>query len=215
VTGIHQSIAAGALVLALVAGTSVEWQSERAAPNARFWFEGVTFDIPRPTPFIPTPITTEEARRIERVARAELTEAFAPFRLTVSEQPRARYQVRVIQQFPPRTGPQRLAAAESIALGPLGGYGWVSFATVTSLAVGHAPGGADRASVIDSIGRGIGRVAAHEFAHQILTGADLHRSRDPESYEFASADRATQFYGRMAWDFAAPLLSEKLSPARE
>jgi hypothetical protein len=215
VTGIHQSIAAGALLLALLAGTSVEWQSERAAPNARFWFDGVTFELPRPTPLIPTHITAKEAREIERVARAELSQAFAPFRITFSDHPRARYQVRVVQQFPPRTGPQRLAAAESIALGPLGGYGWVSFASLTSLALGHAPAGADRARVVESIGRGIGRVAAHEFAHQILTTADLHRSRDRESYEYASADRATQFYGPMAWDFAAPLLIEKLSPASD
>jgi hypothetical protein len=215
VSRIQASIAAGALLAALIAAMSVQWQSGRLPPQARFWFDGVTFDLPRPTQRIPTPITAEERQRIERVARAELRHAFAPFRIMFSDNPRARYQVRVVQEFPPRTGPQRLAAAESLALGPLGGYGWVSFATLASLALGHAPVSADRAAIIDSIGRGIGRVAAHEFAHQILTAADLHRSRDPASYEYASADRPTQFYGPMGWDFAAPLLIEKLSPAAD
>ncbi len=213
-TALQQSIAAIALALAILLGTSVEWRSERTAPRARFWFDGVTFALPRSTERVPTPLTAPEGRRIERVARAELAAAFAPFRITFSDNPRARYQVRVVQHFPPRTGPQRLSAAESITFGPLGSYGWVSFAALASLALGHAPDDADRAAVIDSIGRGIGRVAAHEFAHQILTGADLHRSRDRDSYEYASADRATQFYGPMAWDFAAPLLGEKLSAGR-
>jgi hypothetical protein len=198
-------------VLALVGGTSVEWQSMRAAPTARFWFDGVTFQLPRQTTQVPTPLTAAETERIQHVARSEVELAFASFRIMFADSPRAAYQVRVVQHFPPRTGPQRLSAAESIAFGPLGSYGWVSFATLTSLALGHAPVEADRAAVVDSIGRGLGRVAAHEFAHQILAGADLHRSRDRESYEYASADRATQFYGRMAWDFAGPLLAAKLA----
>jgi hypothetical protein len=64
--------------------------------------------------------------------------------------------------------------------------------------------------VIDSIGRGLGRVAAHEFAHQILTSVDLHASDDSNGYEYASADREALFYGRLAWSFAEPLLAEKL-----
>ena len=45
---IHSSIAAGALGLALVAGTGVEWRSLREPARARFWFDSPTFEFPRP-----------------------------------------------------------------------------------------------------------------------------------------------------------------------
>lgn len=212
-TSVQQAIAAAAFGLALLAGTSVEWQSHQTPLQARFWFDDVTFELARRTDRLAAPITADEARHIEHVARDELARAFAPFRIQFGDRPRAHFQVRVVQQVPPRTGPQRLSAAESIVLGPLGGYGWVSFAALASLAIGHAPDGADRAAILEGIGRGIGRVAAHEFAHQILAGANIHQTRNAESYEYASADRAAQFYGPMAWDFAAPLLVEKLSAA--
>ena len=82
---------------------------------------------------------------------------------------------------------------------------------MSGLALSYAPRDADRTTVIDSIGRGIGRVAAHEFAHQILAGADLHASNDPESYQYASADRQALFYGRLGWTLAGPLLARRLS----
>ena len=141
----------------------------------------------------------------------ELLQAFAGLRLSFSDRPGSAYQVRVVQDLPPRPGPRPLAAGESVALGPLGSQGWVSFRAVSGLALSYAPRDADRATVIDSIGRGIGRVAAHEFAHQILAGADLHASNDPESYEYASADRQALFYGRLGWALAGPLLARRLS----
>jgi hypothetical protein len=78
------------------------------------------------------------------------------------------------------------------------------------LALSYAPSDADRATVVESIGRGIGRVAAHEFAHQILPGADLHASGGPGNYEYASADRPALFHGRLAWGLAGPLLASRL-----
>jgi hypothetical protein len=208
--GIHSSIAAGALGLALVAGTGVEWRSLREPARARFWFDGPTFEFLRSSDQLSVRLTTTEIQLIERVAQVELLRAFSGLRLAFSDHPRSPYQVRVVQDLPPRLGPRPLAAAESIALGPLGSQGWVSFAAVSSLALSYAPRDADRATVLESIGRGLGGVAAHEFAHQILAGADLHASDDPGSYEYASADRPALFYGRLAWGLAGPLLAGRL-----
>ena len=208
--GTHSSIAVGALGLALVAGTGVEWRSLREPARVRFWFDSFTFQLPRPSEQLPGQLTAAEIQLIERVARAELGRAFSGLRLAFADHPRSPYQVRVVQDLPPRLGPRPLAAAESIALGPLGSQGWVSFAAVSSLALSYAPRDADRAMVLESIGRGLGGVAAHEFAHQILSGTDLHASDDPDSYEYASADRQALFYGRLAWGLAGPLLAARL-----
>jgi hypothetical protein len=208
--GIQSSIAAGALGLALVAGTGVEWRSLGEPARARFWFDSPTFQLPRSNEQLPGRLTTAEIQQIEHVARVELLRAFSGLRLEFSDHPRSPYQVRVVQDLPPRLGPRPLAAAESIALGPLGSQGWVSFGAVSGLAVSHAPRDADRATVLESIGRGLGGVAAHEFAHQILSSADLHASNDPKSYEYASADRQALFYGRLGWGLAEPLLADRL-----
>jgi hypothetical protein len=74
----------------------------------------------------------------------------------------------------------------------------------------YAPDGADRAAIIAAIGRGIGRAAVHEFAHQLLPHAPLHASRDHASYEFHSAARPQQFFGEMHWDLAWPMLEARL-----
>jgi hypothetical protein len=210
VTGIHSAIAAGALGVALAASTGVEWCALREPARARFWFDGQAFQLPRATEQVSGQLTTADIQQIERVARVELSQAFAGFRLVFSDHPSSPYQVRVVQDLPPKLGPRPLAAGESVVLGPLGSQGWVSFRAVTSLALSYAPALASRASVIDSIGRGLGRVAAHEFAHQILTSVDLHASDDPNGYEYSSADRKALFYGQLAWSFAEPLLAEKL-----
>lgn len=209
-TGIHSAIAAGAFGLALAASTGVEWCALGEPARARFWFDSPAFQLPRSTAQVTDELTGAEIQQIDRVARVELSQAFAGLRLVFSDHPASPYSVRVVQDLPPKLGPRPLAAGESVVLGPLGSQGWVSFRAVTSLALSYAPPHASRASVIDSIGRGIGRVAAHEFAHQILTSVDLHASTDPNGYEYASADREGLFYGRLAWSFVGPLLREKL-----
>ena len=210
VTGIHTAIAAGALGLALAASTGVQWCALQEPPRARFWFDSPVFQLPRPTEQLSAELTPVDIQQIERVARLELSQAFSGLRLVFSDHPASPYQVRVVQDLPPRLGPRPLAAGESVVLGPLGSQGWVSFRAVTSLALNYAPPDASRSAVIDSIGRGIGRVAAHEFAHQILTNVDLHASQDLNGYEYASADRETLFYGQLAWSFVGPLLAERL-----
>lgn len=59
-------------------------------------------------------------------------------------------------------------------------------------------------------GRGIGRVAAHEFGHQILGTGLVHNTDDENSYEYPSPDRAAQYYGELHWTTARPLLEQKL-----
>lgn len=95
-------------------------------------------------------------------------------------------------------------------MGPLGGEGTVSVRAVAAQAVHYAPPGATRAAIIEAIGRGIGRTAVHEFAHQILFGEPVPPSTDPQSYEYESSDRAEQYYGSVHWDTAWPFLVRKL-----
>lgn len=92
----------------------------------------------------------------------------------------------------------------------MGGSGSISFDFLANGAMAWAPDDASRAKLVQAIGRGIGRTAVHEFIHQIVPRAPIHRSRDDASYEFASAARAAQYYGPMHWDFARPLLEQQL-----
>jgi hypothetical protein len=95
-------------------------------------------------------------------------------------------------------------------LGFLGGSGGVSFDLVSLKAIQYAPEGASRQAIIEGIGRGIGRVAAHEFGHQILNTGLVHNKGDENSYEYPSPDRAAQYYGELHWTTARMLLEQKL-----
>lgn len=207
---VHGAIAAVALALALTAATTVEWTARQVDVGARFAFDDIAYDIPATDPALGGSVTPAELSTVMSVARSELALAFSGLRIAFVDHPRAAFQVRVVRDLPPRPGPRPLAAAESVALGPLGGLGWVSFKTIASLATRHAPADATRSDILQGIGRGIGRVAAHEFAHQILAGTNLHASADPLSYEYRSADRAAQFYSPMHWAFASPLLADQI-----
>jgi hypothetical protein len=61
-----------------------------------------------------------------------------------------------------------------------------------------------------AIGRGIGRAAAHEFAHQFLGSTDIHSRQDVRNYEYRSADRVEQYYGEMRWGAAAPIIAKRM-----
>jgi len=95
-------------------------------------------------------------------------------------------------------------------LGFMGGSGAVSFDVVTFKAIEYAPANATRAIVLDGIGRGIGHVAAHELAHQIINTGAAHNKADESSYEYPSPDRAAQYYGELHWTTARPLLEARL-----
>jgi hypothetical protein len=153
----------------------------------------------------------EELGTIQRIAEDEVRRAFAGLPIRFSASSGARYHVRVVQDVrDARFRREVRVAGQSRAMTGFGGQGAVSFSFMASGAVVYAPGDADRAAIIAAIGRGIGRAAVHEFAHQFLPHAPLHTSRDRASYEFYSAGRAQQFFGEMHWDLAWPLLEARL-----
>ena len=102
-------------------------------------------------------------------------------------------------------------SGESRAIAGLGGQGAVHFRLLANNAIAHSAADAGRDTMIAAIGRGIGRAAVHEFAHQFLGGtAPIHDSTDIRSYEYRSADRREQYYGEMHWDIARPLLERRV-----
>ena len=175
--------------------------------DAGFWFDRVTFELPASdVRRLGGPIRDDEKARIESVARAELEAAYAGLRIRLSSDATGFYRVSVVQDIPARGLP---TAGQSRRL-PVGGVGAVNFRTVANSAIAYAPPGADRSAIIEAIGKGIGRTAAHEFAHQILPRVNLHVTKDTDSYEFGSSERASQYYGTLRWAFAKPQLEETL-----
>ena len=180
---------------------------EGGATEAGFWFESVSFDSSR----LPGAVTAEEMQTIGSVARLELTQAFGGLPIRFSDEREARYRIRVVQQLRDLRLRRFVGVAgESRVISGIGGQGAVSFSYIANAAVAFAPAEADRASLIDAIGRGIGRAAVHEFTHQFLPMAPIHDSRDIRSYEYASAARREQYYGDMHWAIARPLLQQRL-----
>jgi hypothetical protein len=178
--------------------------------EARFWFDRVTYDLPvGDVDRIGGPIRPDEQLQIESIARAELEAAYAGLRIRFTGQPAGFYRVSVVQDIPGRTLPVA-GASRRVPFG--GGVGSVSFRTLGSQAVANAPRDAERVRIIEAMGKGIGRTAAHEFAHQILVHVNLHDTKDPDSYENGISDRPSQFYGTLHWAFARPFLAESLGP---
>ena len=199
------------LIGVLVAGTIVgtlEYRSRSNIVTAGFWFDDdVSFELHDPAR-IGGPLNDEERQRIVTVAREEVVRAFAELRLAVTERRDAFYRVRVRQAL--TVGRRYAAAGQSNVFGPLGGHGAVSFVTLAAQAISYAPQTATRAQIVDAIGRGLGRAAVHEFAHQILPKDPIHRSQDRASFEYWSSDRAAQYYGEMHWSVAREALRERL-----
>ena len=200
-----------AIVAVLVTYGAAKWWSQQHVVRAGFWFDQVTYDLPHLSAAgFGGPLTAEERQAIEQIAWSELRTAFAGLRIEFSDDREAHYKVRVLQEFPESrdTG----AAGESHVLRPLGGAGAVNLLMLGSQAISHAPPGADRQAIVNAIGRGIGRAAVHEFAHQLVPHVALHDSQDPTSYEFGYSSRPAQYYGEMRWDNAWAALVEKLGP---
>jgi hypothetical protein len=178
--------------------------------RGRFSFDGVTFRLlPSVVEQLGGPITEAEQRTIKDVAWRELRAAYAEFRVALSETEHAPYQVQVVDNDRTRYG----GAGQSLTMGALGGRGTVDFGLLTSYALHYAPPGADRRIILDGIGCGIGRAAAHEFAHQFIPGFNLHANRDPATYEYGSADRVQQYYGPMHWGTARSALLTRVGGA--
>ena len=203
------SVVAAALALL---GVGAYWlRAALHAPKAielGIWFEEVTFDSAR----LGSPLTAAEIATVETVARAELHEAFNGLPISISNRRDARYTLRVAQQVKDLRFKREVGVAgQSRGIAGFGGSGSVSFDFLANGAMAWAPDDADRAALVAAIGRGIGRTAVHEFTHQILPRAPIHDSRDDASYEYASAARRAQYYGAMHWDFARPLLAQRMT----
>jgi len=182
--------------------------AKEQAVEAGFWFDRVTFDLPvGDVERIGGPIRSDEQAQIESIARAELEAAYVGLRIRFTGQPAGFYRVSVVQDIPGRALPVA-GASRRVPFG--GGAGSVSFRTLGAQAVANAPRDADRSRILAAIGKGIGRTAAHEFAHQILVRVNLHETKDPDSYENGISNRQSQFYGTLHWAFARRLLAKTL-----
>ena len=201
------------LTMLLVAGASL-WvmaaKSRQRVVDVGFWFEPVSYQASD----LGEAITAVELQTIESLARAELAAAFAGLRITFSDRRDGMYRVRVVDSIrDARMKTHMELAGESRAITGLGGQSNVNFRLLASYAVRYAPPGADRATKIAAIGRGVGRTAAHELAHQLLPKTPLHATTDVESYEYPYAYRREQYFGDMHWDLARPMLQRRLGLA--
>lgn len=182
--------------------------ARRRVIEAGFWVEDVSFQSSR----LGEPLTGAEIIRVHDTALSELMTAFDGLRIRFSGNRLARYHVRVVQSVrDERLEWQNDVAGQSRGMAGFGGGGVVNFTLLANGAVVYAPDDLDRAGIIEAIGRGIGRSAAHEFAHQLLPRAALHSSRNRASYEFYAASRPEQYFGELRWDLAGPLLQQRLA----
>jgi len=172
-----------------------------------FWMERVSFSSPR----IGASLSRQDLNTVDAIARLEIEKAFERFDVTVTANRNARYRVVVL----PELKDNRLQrggnnAGESRAVAGFGGSGSVNFEFVANGATVFAPDDADRAAVIEALGRGIGRVAIHEFLHQLLPKKAIHDSKDRDSYEGNSPALIEGYYGDLHWDIAGPWLEARL-----
>jgi hypothetical protein len=198
------------LVAALVISSSVVGCFRSRPPTAGFSFEDASFNLPLDAATkLGGPLQAEEIKAIERVSRAEIDRAFSGLAIVIVPSRDAFWRVEVLHNLQRRGTLPR--AGESIAMGSLGGTGAVDFTFVALLALRYAPAGASRETILHGIARGVGRVAVHEFAHQILgAAAVVHDRDDADSYEYPSPERASQYYGELHWAVAWPQLQQRL-----
>jgi hypothetical protein len=198
-----------AAATAVAAFAVVRWYAVGATTAAGFWYEPGSLTLPREAlQRLGGPLTAGEAEAIERTSRHEIEQAFKGLRMALTDRRDAFWHVAVLPMLP-RRGPVP-NTGQSMGFGPLGGTGFVAFGMVALNAIRYAPHGASRHTIVEGMGRGVGRVAVHEFAHQIAGAADVHDERDENSYEYPSPERASQYYGQLHWTVAAPLLRQKI-----
>ena len=112
-----------------------------------------------------------------------------------------------MQQFAERR-PPAVRRGRVAGFGALGGDGAVDFSALAAMAVISRPPGRP-GEVVEAIGRGIGRVAAHELAHQILSAATSTPAAIPPA-TIRRRQPADAFYGPIHWDLAGPWLRDAL-----
>lgn len=208
-------IGAIAVIAAMSVFALVRWHVGRAAIDAGFWYDDGSLGLsPDDTSKIGGPLTPQELTTIKQISRTEIERAFADLRINVTDDQNAFWRVSVVGT--PRGNPSRrypfAAAGESHVFGPLGSWGSVGFLILAHNAIEHAPPSASRQDIVAGIGRGVGRAAVHEFAHQVL-GVDnvtnIDNRTDNTSYEYGNADRPSQYYGELRWTTAWPVLQQK------
>jgi hypothetical protein len=196
-------------VLALLAVLAMPACS--ADPTAGFWFEDDSFELSAGARSqLGGALTNEEMSTIKTLSRLEVERAFARLAVAVTPRRDAFWRVAVRQTLPVKRNQKFPNAGESLALGMFGGRGGVNFDFVVIEALDHAPAGAPRQTIVEGIGRGVGRVAVHEFMHQVLGAAAPHNYDDSDSYEHGSPERRSQYYGELRWTTAWPLLQRRL-----
>ena len=172
-----------------------------------FWFDPIVYQSPR----IGEPLSAVELATIDRVAREEIARAFEEYEVTLTSNQTARYRVRVAQEInDDRLIRGGVVPGKSHAVAGFGGSGSVNFAYIANGAMVFAAADASRSSIIETIGRGIARVAVHEFAHQLLPKVPIDGSTDPRSYEGGSAATIEGYYGEIHWDLARPELDRRI-----
>ena len=173
-----------------------------------FWIEPVSYGSPR----LGDPVSSAELVTIESIARDEIAKAFDRFGVVVSDNRQARYHVRVVQKLIDQRFRHREmgVAGESRGAAGFGGSGAVSFQYVADGAMVLSPDTASRADMTATIGRGVGRVAIHEFLHQLLPKVEIHASRDTHSYEGNSPAVMEGYFDELHWGIAAPLLEKRV-----
>jgi hypothetical protein len=202
-------IGLAAVAVGLVAFAALQWGASNASFAAALWFEDDALTLPAAVQSrLGGPLSDQEVDRIAAIARAEVDKAFTGLRVRTVNGTDGFWRVAVVRSVPgqgplPRSG-------ETLLLGPLGGTGAVGVDVVAFNAVRYAPPGATRAIILDAMGRGIGRVAVHELAHQMLGVAVVHDEADDQSYEYPTPARAAQYYGELHWTVAWPVLQRKL-----
>lgn len=200
-----------AVFTVMAAAAVLERESRHHAVEVHFWFDGVTCELARWETQLGGPLTPRECDRIRALSLLALRDAYDGLPVLFAEGPGRTYRIRVLQDFPPRRGPANPVGLAR-PMGLLGGEAAVSFRGSAALAFHHAPPDARRDEIVEGIARGIGRTAAHELAHLMLSGERVPGTTDPLSYEYESPDRAEQYYGVLHWDTAWPLLVRKLGP---
>ena len=205
------------VVASLVFAAHCATACQRADADGRripvgFWFEGLTpgsVDVVNDR--LSAPLTDDDLRTIESVARHELDIAFKNTRLQFTGSGAYVYQVTVVPQLAHRL--RIPAAGESRSFGGIRGAGTVNFNIVALGALAYATATSDRETIVHAIGRGVGRTAVHEFAHQILGPAAMDGTADPLAYEHGDL-RAEHFFSQLHWGPAASRLQQRIGRRR-
>ena len=210
-SSVRRSSLAASLLFAANCAAACQTSGGAGPIAAAFWFEGLTpaaIDVIDQR--LGTPLTGDELRAIESAARRELDIAFEHTRLRFTSTRDYVYRVRVVPNVAHGFYP---AAGQSRTFGGVRGDGTVSFNIVALGAFAHAGPTSTRDMLVDAIGRGIGRTAVHEFAHQILGPAAMH-GEDRLSYEYEDL-RAEHFYAQLHWGPAGVELQRRIGLVQE